>query len=112
MRTNLIHIVIAVEYRMLMCSYNRLCTRSVTASTAKVTEHDWGQTGMSPLRYELVGIAAAGGIEIAVVEAAYTIGRAHRAICRAQGAHAGKERLDFTRRPTEVAAIGAGRRVH
>ena len=34
---------------MLMCLYNRLCTRSVTAATAKVTPRDRAQTGMSPV---------------------------------------------------------------
>jgi UDP-3-O-[3-hydroxymyristoyl] glucosamine N-acyltransferase len=44
---------------MLMCLYNRLCTRSVTAATAKVTPRDRAQTGMSPVP-EGEAIAAAG----------------------------------------------------
>jgi len=41
----------------------------------------------------------AGRVEISVVQAAYPISRAHRAVRWPQCAHAWQQRLDLTRRP-------------
>ena len=49
----------------------------------------------------------AGRIEITIMKTADTVCGAHRPVCRAQCAHTGQERLDFTRRSAEVATIGA-----
>src|SRR5580700_10787173 len=50
MRTNLIHFVIAVEYRMLMCSRKRLCIQPVTTFSGKVALCNRAQTEMLPAR--------------------------------------------------------------
>lgn len=55
----------------------------------------------------LVRPATAGRVEIAVVQAANPVGCTHGAEGRAQSAHAGEVRLDFTRRSAEVATVTA-----